>query len=87
MMRIHEAVAAFHQAMRDADGLAIELIYLKPDGSRELRKCSPIRRIRGGFVVMCLASGEPRNLLLERVYAAWVVKAADCLVPEVKVFV
>jgi hypothetical protein len=71
----------------DPDRVAVEMVYRGADGVPELRRCSPIRRIAGGWTVMCLAAGEPRRLNFDGIVAAWPVKASDCLIPCAKVVV
>lgn len=85
MMSRDQVQRTMRAAWRDSDRLAIECLYCDADGNVSLRKCSPIRQMQGSWMVMCLSAGEPRRFLLDGIYAAWVIKAADCLVPERKV--
>jgi predicted DNA-binding transcriptional regulator YafY len=71
--------------MHNADTLVIELEYTDVRGERSLRKVSPIRSVgRGGMLVMCLATGEPRQMKLDRISRVVLVDAAKVLIPEPK---
>ncbi len=75
-----------YRAMHNADTLVAELDYTDAAGERSRRNVSPIRTVRGGgMLVWCLASGEPRQLKLERIGNVRLVDASSVLVPEPKV--
>jgi len=78
-------VRLLYRAMHNADTLVAELEYVDVKGERSRRKVSPIRAVgRGGLLVMCLASGEPRQLKLDGISHVVLVDAAKVLIPDPK---
>lgn len=87
-MATTQDIRLLYRAMHNADTLVAQLEYTDVKGERSSRKVSPIRSVgRGGMLVMCLASGEPRQLKLERISKVRLVDAASVLIPEPKVAV
>ena len=81
-------IRLLYRAMHNADTLVAQVQYVDVKGERSSRKISPIRTAgRGGILVMCLASGEPRLMKLDRISEVTLVDAASVLIPEPKLAV
>jgi predicted DNA-binding transcriptional regulator YafY len=80
-----EDLRLIYRAMHNSDTLAIELDYVDAKGQRSRRKVSPIRSVgRGGMLVMCLATGQPRQMKLDRISKVTLLAASSVLIPEPK---
>ncbi len=70
------------RAMRDPDGLVVELDYLDSKGLHTRRVVSPIRFMPGGrFLGFCLCREEPRQFHLARCSNVMLARAENYLMP------
>jgi predicted DNA-binding transcriptional regulator YafY len=75
-----------YQAMRDPESWVVQFDYTDAKGQRSRRKVSPIRRTgRDAVLVLCLATGEPRQMKLSGISRVVLVKASLVLIPEPKI--
>lgn len=87
-MATNEDLRLLYRAMHNADTLVVELDYVDSKGQRSRRKVSPIRRTgRDGMLMMCLASGEPRQMKLSGITRVKLIQASQVLIPEPKITV